>query len=402
MPNDLTLIHNAKPTPMVDNTNFGSVHDISAANALDIYSQQINRYPLLTTPQEQLLGEKINTCVSLIVSIASTSFEGTWRLQDTVLDYLTVRLQGIAGKSWDLSQSPAEVEDQLLTFLDTLGVLLHMQKQDKRQTESLRNQVSLLIMSLSMGRHILVELAENLIECGCLTPTNQIALRTCLKQYDTLRSELVNSNLRLVYKVAHRYTHTGVHINDLIQEGNIGLIKAADRFNFTRGYKFSTYAFLTIQNVIKSAVQQRYHLIARPAYLQEKLSVIRDAKSAFKQSTNKHPTRQALSKATGIDENTLSRIEAFPRSSISLNQPLKSDPENSNFEDVLDLDQSSYDDMDSEISAKQAIAQLIGHLTEREAQVLKLRYGIECREAYTLEAIANMLGISTERVRQIQ
>lgn len=375
-----------------------AIHRIQEAGALDIYSQQLGSIDLLTAREEQVLGRKINRVLTEMLVCLIDSERGLNSLEALLEEYLALH-QGrnsLAAKKWGLSEPPEYVENLVLTLIDTLRVMEHLDLREAPEAENLAWNLAALVTALAVGRHKLVEL----IEKPDVYPRAPYPKRG-LQRYFDLRNELVHRNLRLVYQVAMKFRHTGVTFDDLIQEGNMGLITAVDRFNFHRGFRFSTYAMLCIQNVIKTALQKRYHLISRPSYLQEKLAKIRRAETVHINRFGKRASLAWISDETGIDIATLERIRAFPKSSVSLNQPLKNVAS-----DDLEFDLPDKGEDASASAQQQQLRRLVERcaecLSEKEFLVLRLRFGIDCRREHTLQEVADQLRVSVERTRQLQ
>lgn len=375
-----------------------AIHRIQDAGALDIYSQQLGSFDLLTAREERALGRKINRVLTEMLVDLIDSERGLNSLETLLEQYLSLH-QGrnsLAAKKWGLSEPPEYIENLVVTLIDTIRVMEHLELREAPETENLAWNLAALVSVLAVGRHKLVALFEKPDAC----PEAPFP-KHGLQRYFDLRNELVQRNLRLVYQVAMRFRYTGVTFDDLIQEGNLGLITAVDRFNFHRGYRFSTYATLCIQNVIKTSLQKRYHLIARPSYLQEKLAKIRRAESVHINRFGCRANLAWISEETGIDIATLERIRALPRSSLSLNQPLS----NVESEDpAFDLPDKSEDAsaLAQQRQLRRLLARCAERLSEKESLVLRLRFGIDCRREHTLQEVADQLRVSVERTRQLQ
>lgn len=373
-----------------------AINHISEASSLDIYSQQLAKFGLLSAAEEQALGKRINAeLAEIIKSICSTSF-GLEKLFCVIETYLQSYQSnnGKATKRWKYELEPSYIANLAFTLIDTLEVQLLLKERSKEHTALVQNLISLL-QSLSLGRQQIIEIANSL-------HSESDALAKHLYNYQTLRGELVQKNLRLVYTVAGRFRSSGVTYEDLIQEGNIGLLKAADRFNFNKGFRFSTYAYWCIQNVLKTALQKRYHTISRPSYLQEKLSIIKKVKSRYVSKHGKHPSINTLATISGIPIGTLEKINSFPSEPLSLSQGLGSDDQTTSLEGVLADEHTKTEELSEKTLKRRLLDRICNKLTEREYLVLKLRFGIDARREHTLEEISYQLGVSVERIRQMQ
>ncbi|WP_415890676.1 RNA polymerase sigma factor RpoD/SigA [Neptuniibacter sp. SY11_33] len=373
-----------------------SINNISEATALDIYSQQLAQFDLLSVEGERALGKKINTEMAKIISEICSTPQGLEQLSQVVENYLQIyqSADGTATKRWKYDPEPNYIANLASTLIDTLEVILFLDEESKQRSH-IQNNLIALLQSLSLGRQQIIEIAEQLQD-------QREQLKGFIQNYLKLRSELIEKNLRLVYTVAGRFNSSGVSYDDLIQEGNVGLLKAADRFNFNKGFRFSTYAFWCIQNVLKTALQKRYHTISRPSYLQEKLSLIKRARAKFVSKHERQPTTKELASLSGIPLATLEKINTFPSEPLSLNHGIGVEDDSTLLEEII-ADKTKEADVLSEQQLKRKLLDRIcKKLTDREYLVLKLRFGIDSRREHTLEEISYQLNVSVERVRQMQ
>lgn len=373
-----------------------SINNISEASALDIYSQQLAQFDLLSIEGERALGKKINTEMAKIISEICSVPQGLEQLSHVIESYLQIyqSADGRATKRWKYDPEPSYIANLAFTLIDTLEVMLFLGEESKERSR-IQNNLITLLQSLSLGRQQIIEIAEQLQD-------HREQLKGFIQNYLKLRSELVEKNLRLVYTVAGRFNSSGVSYDDLIQEGNVGLLKAADRFNFNKGFRFSTYAFWCIQNVLKTALQKRYHTISRPSYLQEKLSIIKKARAIFVSKHERQPTTKELASLSGIPLETLEKINSFPSEPLSLNHGIGSEDDSSLLEDIVADTTKETDQLSEQQLKRKLLDRICKKLTDREYLVLKLRFGIDARREHTLEEISHQLNVSVERVRQMQ
>ncbi|MCP4596281.1 RNA polymerase sigma factor RpoD/SigA [Neptuniibacter sp.] len=373
-----------------------SINNISEATSLDIYGQQISRIELLSIHEERTLGKQMGDEMSAIICGICNSAYGLDQLATVIEKYLQSYQgsDGSATKRWKYEVEPTYLGNLAITLIDTLSVMLFLHEDSKDQSNVKRNLITLL-QNLSLGRQQLVEIAEQIIK-------DAPHLKAHLNRYYNHRAELIEKNLRLVYSVASRFKSSGVSYEDLIQEGNVGLLKAADLFNFNKGFRFSTYAFWCIQNVLKTALQKKYHTISRPSYLQEKLSIIKNVSSRYLNEYGKKPSIDELSTLTGIPIATLEKINSFPEQPVSLNQGIGSDEESSMLESLLPDGKDKTESLSEQRLKRRLLDRICRKLSDREYLVLKMRFGIDCRTEHTLEEISNQLNVSIERVRQLQ
>jgi len=215
-------------------------------------------------------------------------------------------------------------------------------------------------------------------------------------------NRLVRANLRLVIAIAKRYVNRGLPFSDLMQEGNIGLMKAAERFDPTRGFRFSTYATWWIRQAITRAISEYSRTIRIPVHLNDTLSKMGKFTNRFIQDNQRFPTPVEIAQALNLKEDRVTRLLALVQAPFPLETSLK-EHEEFKLSDVIP-DESA--DVPLDEAERQELRELVNAaltpLTEREQRVLKLRFGIEDGVDHTLEAIGKKLGLTRERIRQIE
>lgn len=236
-----------------------------------------------------------------------------------------------------------------------------------------------------------------------LTKEQEKSLALRIRNGDEKAKELfIERNLRLVIKVARKYTGHGISFLDLIQEGNLGLIKAVDKFDVTKGYKFSTYATCWIRQSIQRSLGDKSRNIRLPVHLYEKVKKYELLKKELSLKFNREPTFEELSKKMRVSIDTIYKYERLEHDTISLNMIVGD--EDSELEDFISLSTESIDNQFIEENLKDVIENLLknSNLTTKEIDILKLRFGIGTNDPKTLEETGKIYGVSRERIRQIQ
>ncbi len=230
------------------------------------------------------------------------------------------------------------------------------------------------------------------------------AIKSLYEDYKKVKKQLSVANLRLVVSVAKRYRGRGMGFLDLIQEGNAGLLKAVDKFEFRKGFKFSTYATWWIQQSIRRAISSNARTIRLPAHMITSISRVRGARSRIMQQYNKEPTWEQLAEATGMSLEKVKATLHLDRWPVSLENPVGEDEGGEysliEFIDGRDLN-SGHTHMLRNMLEEQ-IDNVLQDLTYRERETLKLRFGLGDGHTYTLHEIGRIFDISRERVRQIE
>ncbi len=216
------------------------------------------------------------------------------------------------------------------------------------------------------------------------------------------RRQLIQANLRLVVSVAKKYIGSSMSFMDLVQEGNIGLMRAVEKFDYRRGNRFSTYATWWIRQAVTRAIAEQSRLIRLPVHLSESITHLRRAIYKLEQSLEREPTPEEIAQALGMSLRKVKRLLQAASQPVSLEQPLNSDREGRIGELLADESQDTPIEIAAQRMLQEELVQALNELPERERKVLLMRYGLADGQRRTLEEVGVAFGITRERTRQIE
>ena len=310
------------------------------------------------------------------------------------------------------AERPEELQkfiDRALTEAGSVDDSVRIYLREIGRTSLLRPpDESALAEKMALGRKAtadLMLLQQALVESGEYVPDyaeNLRSLRVIADEGDRAKKMLVQANLRLVVSIARRYIGRGLSLLDLVQEGNIGLMKAADKYDHRKGFKFSTYATWWIRQAITRSISDQSRTIRLPVHVTEMVTRLRRKAHELQQKLLREPTEEELGEALEMPAERVRRILDMARHPASLDEPMEEGEDSFLRDFIEDEGMGAPEEEASRQMLKEHVEDLLKKLSERERDILTMRYGLKDDRPRTLEEVARAFGITRERIRQIE
>jgi RNA polymerase sigma factor (sigma-70 family) len=285
--------------------------------------------------------------------------------------------------------------DEVAEERDLVGVYLH---------EISKTPLLDAAAEVDLARAIEVGLyAEYLLETGtAVDGVSEVELKSLVTDGDDAKDRFIRANLRLVVSIARRYVRSGMPMLDLIQEGNTGLVRAVEKFDYLRGYKFSTYATWWIRQAISRAIAQQERTVRLPVHLVEDVNRMRNVARQLTREFGSDPEPDQLAKAMDVPVDRVLELMRWSQDTVSLDTPVGDDGDTNLGDLVADSDEPSPEDVVLAALERQRIEGLLNHLDDRSAGIMRARYGLEDGREHSLTEVATRFSLSRERIRQLE
>ena len=321
----------------------------------------------------------------------------------------TLTYKEIMERLMDLYIKPDQL-DKVLENLEALGVTVINENDPQPAQSSEDTPIDTINLSVPDGVSSDDPVRLYLKEIGkypLLTTEEEIALAKQIaegtpEEQAAAKKKLSEANLRLVVSIAKRYVGRGMQFLDLIQEGNLGLIKAAEKFDYTKGYKFSTYATWWVRQAITRAIADQARTIRIPVHMVETINKLIRVNRQLAQELGRDPTPAEIAKEMGISESKVREIIKIAQEPVSLETPIGEEEDSHLGDFIEDENAPAPAEVASNAMMREQLQEVLHTLTPREEKVIRLRFGLEDGQAHTLEEVGKEFNVTRERIRQIE
>ncbi len=333
----------------------------------------------------------------------------TLNLQTRCADKIILRLKGWAEQVERAEDRILEIQKQVKMPVDQLPRLLRLRKKDPREFRKSLGKFNLNRAELENYGEMLAAARQKIrrVETESKLATEDLKrILRVVKSGETgaelARNKLIQANLRLVVSIAKRFVNRGLPFLDLIQEGNIGLMKAVGKFEYRRGFKFSTYATWWIRQAITRAIDDQSRTIRIPVHMVESINRLTRISRQLVRELEREPTTEEIAKRMGVSLEKVRMMLKINKEPVSLDTPVGEDEDSYLGDMIIDAKIAPPTEAILQMDLSERTRKILTTLTPREEKVLKMRFGIDEKEDYTLEEVGEKFGVTRERIRQIE
>jgi RNA polymerase primary sigma factor len=314
-----------------------------------------------------------------------------------VIDYTAVPTspQAHNGSALQMEEASLQMNELAETSIDD-PVRMYLQEIGQVPLLTAQQEVEL-AKAMEAGHY-----ARQSLQAEILSPAERMAYRELVEAGNEARRHLIQANLRLVVSIAKKYTSYGLTMMDLIQEGNIGLMRAVEKFDYTKGHKFSTYATWWIRQAITRSIADQSRTIRLPVHMGEAISQVKRASHKLQQTMQREPTPEEIAGVMGITAGKVRRTLEASMHPLSLEMPVGQDGEGRMGDFIEDDRLATPAESAAQTMLREQIEEVLHKLPERERKIIQLRYGLKDGKYRTLEEVGVEFGITRERIRQIE
>jgi RNA polymerase primary sigma factor len=376
-----------KRTPAVQDQEQGAsaieqLIDLGRAQGYVTYDDVMEAVPEAELRIEQL-EDALATLMDMGIEINDTDLDESNTEQEEKKDAGAIEIAEA-----DIDLSAIDIDDSISLYLKEIGRIPLL---------TAEQEVSL-AKRMEAGRNAKKRLSRD----GDLRIEERAELRELVRDGNAAHEHLIKANSRLVVSVAKKYVGRGVPFLDLIQEGNIGLIRAVKKFDYRRGYKFSTYATWWIRQAVTRAIADQGRTIRVPVHMYEQINRLARVSRQLVQELGRDPTVEEIAEELGVSPKKVERTIKVSQRPLSLEMPVGEEDDSFLGDFIEDSEAPSPTDQASQQLLRDQIEDIFGSLTPREVRILQLRFGLVDGYSYTLEEVGRKFGVTRERIRQIE